>query len=253
MLTAAEQAGVVHQVGFIFRYGYAVSELRHRVQAGDIGQPYYLRIQFDGWEGLDPDRKVVWQDKKAIAGAGVLFNMGSHLFDIARFAVGPIEAVSGFLHHLPRPGVEGVTGEASNVETDEIAAAWFRHASGLRGQWFIGRITPPFAEKGYLEVIGPEGALKAGLSRGSVDRLKVSRPSAPEWQELPLPPEAGDGQPHSLGRMMRSFVEACLRGRPDSTSDASFLDGLAAQAAMEAVIEADRDLSWVRLSEAGLR
>jgi predicted dehydrogenase len=248
MRDAAEKAGVVHQVGFVFRYGFAVPELRRRVQAGDIGEPYYLRIQYDGWDGLEMGRKVMWQDKKATAGAGVLFNIGSHLFDIVRYAAGPIDYVTGFLHHLPRLGRDSVTGKASAIETDEIAAAWFRHASGLRGQWFIGRITPPFAEKGYLEVIGPEGALKAGLSRGGVDRLKASRPGAPEWQELPLPPEAGDGQPHSLGRMMRSFVDACLRGRLVEGTDASFADGFEAQAAMEAVIEADRNLSWMRLS-----
>jgi predicted dehydrogenase len=253
MLAAAERAGIVHQVGFIFRYGFAVPELRRRLRAGDIGEPYYARVQYDGWEGLDANRKVFWQDKKATAGSGVLFNLGSHLFDMVRFALGPIDAVSGFLHHLPRQGIDAVSGESSAIETEEIAAAWFRHISGVRGQWFIGRITPPFAEKGYLEVIGPEGALKAGLSRGTVDRLKVSRPSAPEWQELALPAEAHDGQPHSVGRMMRSFVDACLRGRLDSESDASFYDGLAAQAAMEAVIEAERGLSWVRLSEAGLR
>jgi predicted dehydrogenase len=249
MLAAAERAGIVHQVGFIFRYGFAVSELRRRVRAGDIGQPYYVRIQYDGWEGLEAGRKVVWQDKKAIAGAGVLFNIGSHLFDIVRFALGPVDAVSGFLHHLPRSGIDSVTGEASAIETDEIAAAWFRHNSGVRGQWFIGRITPPFAEKGYLEVIGPEGALKAGLSRGSVDRLKISQPGSPDWRELPLPPEASDGQPHSLGRMMRSFVDGCLLGRLDDQCDASFIDGLAAQYAMAAVIESDRELIWVRLAE----
>ncbi len=252
MLDAAERAGRIHQVGFIFRYGYAVAELRRRIQAGDIGQPYYLRIQYDGWEGLESGRKVVWQDKKTAAGAGVLFNIGSHLFDIVRYAVGSIEAVTGFLHHLPRKGVDGTTGEHSAIETDEIAAAWFRHADGLRGQWFIGRITPPFGDKGYLEVIGPEGALKAGLSRGSVDRLRVSRPGASEWQELPLPSEASDGLPHSLGRMMRSFVDACLRGRLVAGDDASFLDGLAAQVAMEAVITADRELSWIHISDHAL-
>lgn len=249
MLDAANRAGIIHQVGFIFRYGYAVSELRHRLQAGDIGKSYYLRIQYDGWDGLDAARRVVWQDKKAMAGAGVLFNIGSHLFDIVRYAVGPIETVTGFLHHYPRTGIDGVTGEPSAIETDEIAAAWFRHASGLRGQWFIGRITPPFAEKGYLEVIGPEGALKAGLSRGGVDRLRVSRPSDPDWKDLQLPLEASDGQPHSLGRMMRSFVDACLRGHLIEGSDASFRDGLAAQIAMDAVIAANEEPSWIRLSD----
>jgi hypothetical protein len=48
--------------------------------------------------------------------------------------------------------------------------------------------------------------------------------------------------------MMRSFVDACLRGHLVEGSDASFVEGLEAQAAMEAVIEAEQNLSWVRLS-----
>jgi hypothetical protein len=59
--------------------------------------------------------------------------------------------------------------------------------------------------------------VKAGLSRGSVDVLKILRPCQPEWEDLPLPDEARDGKPHEI--------------------DASFADGLAAQVAMAAVID----------------
>src|SRR3954453_13958318 len=44
MPQGAEESGKVHQVAFTFRYTYGVQELRRRVRAGDIGQPYYLRI-----------------------------------------------------------------------------------------------------------------------------------------------------------------------------------------------------------------
>jgi predicted dehydrogenase len=77
--------------------------------------------------------------------------------------------------------------------------------------------------------------------------LKVSRPLQPEWKELPLPDEARDGKPHSLRLMMHSFVDACLRGELNSEIDASFADGLAAQEAMAAVIEADQSTRWVAL------
>jgi predicted dehydrogenase len=137
------------------------------------------------------------------------------------------------------------------VQTDDIAAAWFRHESGVRGQWFISRATPRYTENGHLEVIGPEGALKASLSRGKMDMLKVSRPNRPDWEELPLPEEAGDGKPHSLGIMMRSFVDACLRGKRDETVDASFVDGLAAQQGLSAVVEANKQLTWIPLNRAG--
>ena len=250
MLRAAEPSGRVHQVAFTYRYLYSVRELRRRLQAGEIGEPYYLRVQYDSWVGLQPDWKVNWRVRSKIAGGGMLYDLGSHLFDVACFVLGPIEAVTGFVHNLPRERAELHGGEAVEVETDDIAAALFRFKSGARGQWFISRVTPPHAENGYVEVVGPKGALKASLSRGSVDILKASRPDRPNWEELPLPEEARDGRPHSLGIMMRSFVDACLRSSLDGDNDASFDDGFAVQRAIAAVLKANDNLTWVSLSEA---
>ena len=86
----------------------------------------------------------------------------------------------------------------------------------MRGQRFISRATPTLTDNGYVEVIGPEGALKASLSRGTVDVLKASSPAGPARKlSPPLPQEAHDGKPHCLTLMMRSFVDACLRGSLD--------------------------------------
>lgn len=249
MLRLAEASGKVHQVAFTFRYQYCVQELRRRIRAGDIGEPYYIRLQYDGWAGLRPGGRVAWREKKDLAGGGILFDMGSHLYDIVRFLLGPIEVATGFVHYLNREGVDVATGQSALVETDDIAAAWFRTEGGVRGQWFMSRATPPHSENGYVEVVGPEGALQAGLSRGQIERLRASRPQAPDWTDLPLPPEAFDGQPHALGRMMRSYVDACLRGATDGDIDATFLDGLAAQQGLEAVLRASRSDTWVRLAE----
>jgi predicted dehydrogenase len=222
--------------------------LRRRVQYGDIGKPYYLRVQYDNWNGLLPDRKASWKERQDLAGGGMLYELGSHLFDIARFILGPIAIATGFVQNFPRLRVHCLTNELTNVETDDIAATWFRHENGVRGQWFISRATPAFTDNGYLEVIGPEGALKASLSRGTIDILKISSPARPTWEELPLPDEAYDGKPHCLGLMMHSFVDACLRGKLNENVDASFIDGLAAQRAMAAVVEANEHLTWVPLA-----
>jgi predicted dehydrogenase len=121
------------------------------------------------------------------------------------------------------------------------------HQSGLRGQFFISRVTPPFAELGYLEVIGEKGALKAALSRGAVDFLKASKPDSPEWINLPLPVEAADGKTHALDMMMRSFVDACLCGKTNDEIDATFEDGCAAQFAMTALMKSEESMRWEKI------
>lgn len=247
MLQAAEASRVVHQVAFTFRYGYAVRELRRRVRAGDIGDPFYLRIQYDTWSGLRNDWKTGWRETRRMAGGGMLFDLGAHLFDIVQFATGPLDAVTGFCVNLPRVRLDECTNEPAPVETDDVAGAWFRGEGGLRGHWFASRATPKQTENGFLEVIGRDGALKASLSRGTVDVLKVSRPETDAWELLPLPDEASDGTSHNLGSMMRSFVDGCIRGGLDPELDASFHEGCQVQRALSAVLQASAGDTWVRL------
>lgn len=247
MADAARTSGKVHQVAFTFRYNYGLRELRRRIAAGDIGKPFFARIQYDRWDGLATGWTSSWREKKEFAGAGMLFDVGSHLFDITHHVLGPIDSVIGYTHVVPREAPDHRSGEMSKVETDDMVNAWIRHSNGLRGQFFISRVTPPFAQLGYLEIVGDQGALKAALSRGGVDFLKASSPAAPDWMDLPLPDEAFDGKPHALGLMMHSFVEACLRGKTDPDLDATFDDGLAAQLAMSALLESQESDRWTHL------
>ena len=242
MVCAAEASGRIHQVAFTYRYLYGIGELRRRVRAGDVGEPYLFRAHHEYWDGLRPGASIGWRELRAPAGGGVLYDSGSHFFDLARFILGPIAAVKAALQFLPRQAIEAASSEPRNVETDDIASAWFRHASGVRGQWYASRITPPRAEN-YVQVVGTEGTLEALLSRGRLDALRAARPGMAGWEELPLPEEAHDGQAHALGRMMRSFVDACLRGSLGE-GDASFHDGLAAQRAITAAEESD-GVGWV--------
>lgn len=249
MLEAAEASGRVHAVGFTFRFNFGVAELKRRLAAGDIGDPHYLRIQYDRWEGLEEDWQAGWREKQATACGGMLGHYGPHLFDIARYILGPLDRVTGFCVNLPRERRDRRTGALTPVETDDVCASWFEFSNGVRGQWFASRATPPFGELGYVEVIGSKGALKAALSRGRIDRLRRSTPKEPEWVDLPLPPGASDDEPHALSRMMKSFVEACLRGRLDPSIDASFRDGFVAQQGLAAVASGSSGRGWVKVDD----
>jgi predicted dehydrogenase len=250
MVDAAQKSGLVHQVGFIFRYNDGIAELRRRVAAGEIGDPFYLRIQYDTWDGLRPDWQVTWRDRYEEAAGGVIFHIGVHLFDIARYLLGTIESATGFCFNLPRQRADKRTREMTSVETDDFGNCWFQFASGVRGQWCVSRVTPPFAEYGYVEVIGTEGALKAALSRGRIDVLKTSRPTEPAWKEVDFPREGPSNTQHALDRLMHGFVNACLRGYINPDLDASFHDGLAAQQGVAAILATNGSAGWVRLEEA---
>lgn len=248
MLHAAERSGKIHQVAFTYRYLFGVQELRRRIRRGEIGVPHQLRTHFNSWEGLllDSPSIVGFRGKAALAGGGVLYDVGSHLFDLARFILGPIEVVTGFSQRIPRLKSRGRKGETS-VETDDFSTALFRHANGVYGQWFVSRVAPSYGDKAHVEVVGDNGALRASLSRGSVDVLRMSSSLKPEWKELSLPEEASNQMPSCLGLMMRSFVDACLKGKLNGDVDASFHDGFAAQQALAAVTKSSARLPWVRL------
>jgi predicted dehydrogenase len=247
MVQAAEETHRIHQVAFTYRYLYGVHELKCRLKAGDIGEPHFLRAQFDSWEGLHPDSVIGFRDIMDLAGGGMLYDVGCHLFDLTHFLLGPIDMLTGFTTLVPRTRINSFTGQLASVETDDIAGVSFVCENGVQGQWFVSRATPCSGDKAYIEVIGHEGALRATLSRGIIDTLRISRPSHPSWEILPLPKEASDGHPHCLGLMMRSFVDACLRGGLNGDIDASFYDGLAVQRALAAVSEASCRSSWISL------
>jgi predicted dehydrogenase len=248
MVASAKSTNKICQVAFTYRYLYGIQFLKRLVSQGDIGKPHYVRIQYDTWQGLASGFRVGFRDRMELAGGGVLFDVGSHCFDLARYLLGPIAIVSGFTTHVPRSCPDSHTGLLTEVETDDIAGALFQYRDGVRGQVFVSRVTPSLGPKGFVEIIGRDGALRAMLSRGSVDLVQRSSPQNSMWEEVPLPDAAAlDGKPHCLGLMMRSFVDACGTGRLDEGIDASFSDGLSAQKAVAAVAESAKNPGWVEV------
>ena len=167
MAGAAAASGLVNQVAFVFRYNFGVRELRRRILRGDIGRPFLCRVQYDSWDGVRPDRKANWREQRQFAGNGMIFDLGSHLFDLARHVRRTNSiCVVGFTHIVPRIRLDDRTGVPIAVDTDDLFNAWVgtQTVHMVRSR---SRITPSFTPNGWLEVVGPEGALKAGLSRGA--------------------------------------------------------------------------------------
>ena len=88
------------------------------------------------------------------AGAGVLYDVGSHLFDLVGFVLRPIGSCCRRYGVDPRERIDSKTGVLARVETDDIASAWFVCRDGIQGQLFVSRATPNSGDRAYIEVVG---------------------------------------------------------------------------------------------------
>lgn len=242
MTRAAQESGRIHQVAFTFRYTHGVARLRQLLGKGAIGQPFFVRMAGEGWGDLRSEATIAWRHQTALAGGGMLADMGSHYFDLVSWIVGPVLQVCGMLHTVPRtrPDAEG---RPTPVDSDDLAHVWFRTANGVQGEFRSSRVTPAHGDSGFIEVVGDEGALMAFLSRGNRDELRLLRPGRAA-EEVSLPAESRSGETYALGRMMGSFVESILRGRPDRDVDPTFETGLAAQRAQDAALRSVAARAW---------
>jgi predicted dehydrogenase len=163
MLHAAKEAGVVITMASKFRFVDDMIRAKAYVESGALGVPLSFTNAFasrvamaDRWNA-DPNR----------SGGGVLIDNGTHSVDIARYLLGPLDAV-----------MAAESARTDGLAVDETARILLRSASGVIGTVFLSWSAGNFANT-YVEVLGSEGAVRVGWSRS-----RFRRSSAPNWDDF---------------------------------------------------------------------
>ncbi|TWD75427.1 putative dehydrogenase [Kribbella amoyensis] len=168
LLAAAEEAGLVATVPFVYRYHPMVRELRTKVAAGEAGQITSLHGSYlqDWLAGADDDN---WRVDDAAGGPSRAFaDIGSHWCDLTEFVTGDrIVAVSAQTRTVRanRGGVE--------VRTEDLATAQFRTEGGVVGTVVVSQVAAGRKNRLYLEVSGTDASF--GFDQEDPDRLWVGR------------------------------------------------------------------------------
>lgn len=260
MTRAAHAAAVVNQIAFTFRYTYCIEEMRKRVTAGDIGNLHFIEIHNEVFskQVVEPQR-ASWRDDASIHGAGHLGEMGAHFIDTVNYVCGPVSGfiseVAAVTHTIPHSS-QTAEGQLREVTTLDLASFFVRTSGGLQGQVLASRATPPpisygivhagerqRGHMGYVIVSGEKGSLMATFTRGEVESLHELRPGE-QWQRVNLPPEAADGKPHGVTRMIHAFLDNVLAGKVLNDIDATFEDGYRSQSAIDAIMKAGKSRTW---------
>ena len=266
LVAAAQEAGRVATVPFVYRYNPVVFEARARVAAGELGA---LRLVHGGYlqDWLASEDDDNWRVDPALSGASRAFaDIGSHWCDLMEFVSGDrIAAVCAQTatvvpERADRAGAPAFAptqagGERKAVHTEDLATVMFRTAGGVVGTMLVSQVSPGRKNHLHLEIAGERSSLRFEEERP--DTLWLGRRQSTEivWRDpLTLSPAAARlavtpvGHPQGYEDCFAAFVAdtyAAIAGeRPDGLP--TFADGTRSARIVDAVVASARaGATWV--------
>lgn len=255
MVAAAEAAERVAQVCFYYRLWPAISWAKQLIAGGAIGAVRHFR----GWMlqdyAADPDHPLGWRADRALAGAGALGDLGSHIIDLTRYLAGDIVSVCATTHTLVArqpavPGLDDLVAMLVELEgggSGVIEASW-----ALRGH---------HCDLGF-DLVGEDGAIRFSWERsneievmtGDVTdpldgyrRILIGRGQPDADHFVSVPGQAigyRDAFTIGVGRALRAIASG------DHQVEPSFADGLAATRVIAAAQRSAAARAWVGVYDA---
>jgi predicted dehydrogenase len=252
MVAAAESAGVVHLLGTEFRWSTGQALAARAIREGAIGEPRMATFILQVPLLADPsgDLPGWWAD--ADQGGGWLGAQAAHVVDQVRTTLGEFDGVSA---SLPLVADRSMTAEDSYT-------VLFRTRTGVDGvmQSTAGAYGPPLF---VTRIAGTAGTVWVDFDTVSIADAEGQR-RLPVPDDLVLPPPdpppadllvSAYDQLHAFGidlppytRLYETFA-ALIEGRPipDDPRPATFADGVADMAVLDAIRRSAAEQAWVPL------
>ncbi|HYI14352.1 MAG TPA: Gfo/Idh/MocA family oxidoreductase [Thermomicrobiales bacterium] len=251
MVAAAERAGRIAKIGFLFRHSPVVIRMHELVTQGLIGEVQAFEHVGVNAQFADPGRPLHWKMQRKHANGGVFVEYGAHTIDLAHWFGGPLRRVVAHAVTLipERPLAGSGTG---TVDGDDLASWIGEYASGGQALFRSGWASLPVGTGG-MRVYGSRGTLLWEQRGRASEALLIATHDDPEPQTVleyvpPYDPVADDG-PFPLGiyarynrRLAESFVSDIRAGQATAPT---FADGLAAQRVLAAIRASLDGARWV--------
>lgn len=208
LATVARQRGLVLTCHYNQRTTPHITQLRHIVRQGLLGEVYHVRAE---WLARHTsfmfDASTAWRQSRVKSGGGIFIGRGSHLIDAALY-------ILGF------PVVEAITATTSNRlaggEVDDFATATLKLKGGASlsiEATYLSHLPEPH-ERMHWRIYGERGGAEFFSGTAMPPRLKVGSCAFPTsaWSDVPL--EDVDAARGSTPRsLLDDFVEAICEGR----------------------------------------
>ena len=228
--------GVQHMCAFNYRFVPAVRLARELIDAGELGELRHFRGRY--LQDWGETGAAIWRFEKDVAGSGALGDLAAHVVDLARYLVGEIETVGGFLRtFVPGRDVDDAveaTVEFENGVVGTIEAT--RLALGRRNafQWEIngtrGSVAFDMERLNELQVFREDGERARGFKT-----VLVSEADHPFWEHW-WPPGHIVGWGDTFVHELHHFLEAIAGRHGVAPHGATFEDGYRAAEVCDAIV-----------------
>jgi predicted dehydrogenase len=268
LVAAAEAAGRVATVPFVYRYYPTVREARVRVRDGALGQ---LRLLHGGYlqDWLLERSDDNWRVEPELGGASRAFaDIGSHWCDLiefvagerihsvcARTAIAQAERLRRETHSFERGHGDGTP---RAVETEDIATVMFETDSAIVGSTVISQVSAGRKNRLWFEAAGTEAAV--AFDQEQPETLWIGRRARSE--RIPrdfetLTAEAAayvtlpGGHPQGYQDCFDAFIAetySAIAGEQPADGLPGLAEGERAVRITEAVLESARSRQWVEVA-----
>lgn len=245
MADAAKRAGVINMVNFSYRNASALQKAAVAIRAGKIGKPIHVESSYlqswlvaSNWGDWRTSPALTWRLSSGHGSAGVLGDLGCHIYDATSLLCGNIAEIDCKLKTFDKGVPDNRLGEYKLDANDSFVStvAFGNGAIGTihSSRWALGHINSL-----KLYIAGDEGAIEVDLDR-SYHEYRIcagtKNINSASWKTVKCAPTPNNHQ---------RFIRAIKTGDND---DNDFANGARIQAYLHYSMLSDKQREPVKVN-----
>jgi predicted dehydrogenase len=244
MRDAAARRGVVTHVNFSCRNSSGAQAAAGLIQGGGIGRILHVEASYlqswlvqDAWGDWRTNPSLTWRLSRAHGSAGVLGDVGCHIYDLTALLCGDISEITCTLKSFDK-GVKGNRLGPYVLDANDSFISSVSFAGGGIGTLHASRWATGHLNSLRVRVYGDEGAVELDRDR-SPEHYRYCRGAGSirkaQWKEA-----RGKAMPSQFER----FIRAVRSGKSDVCD---FANGARVQAYLDASVISDQERRPVKV------
>ncbi len=232
---------VPNMVSFSYRFVPAARYAKWILENKLIGDILSINAQyFKSSFILFKEQPITWRSVKALAGTGVLGDLGVHLIDMTLFLVGSINRVCGRTEVSIKERIIPGTGEIQRVETDDYCSFLADIQDGINGNFVISRVAAGSNNDIKYDIRGTNGSISIDTNKPNVLQVCIGDfdIKSSEMHEVKVPNEFKMTQGEAFF--------ALINGKKDKNLP-TVQTGVECQKVLDAILVSSEESRWVNV------